>query len=96
MHLLVSGLSVGKDGKKTAYVRLEDGESFAEGRIPDCVIIRNGGFDETQLSKLTVYMHDHLDELMEQAKGVNPLKALMQTSQKRRPTGADGRIIIKE
>ncbi len=54
MHLLVSGITVAKDGKKTAYVRLEDGENFAEGRIPDCVIIRNGGFDETQLSKLTV------------------------------------------
>ncbi|MBE5846429.1 MAG: hypothetical protein E7300_01990 [Lachnospiraceae bacterium] len=96
MHLLVSGITVAKDGKKTAYVRLEDGENFAEGRIPDCVIIRNGGFDETQLSKLTVYMHDHLDELMEQAGGVNPLKALMRESKKERPIGADGRIIIKE
>lgn len=77
MNLLVSGLSKKKDGTEVAYVRLEDGERFAEGRIPDCTIIKNGGFTETELSKLTVYMQDHMDELLKEAKGINPLKALL-------------------
>ena len=43
LTLQISGISV-KDGKKQACVRFTDNERYAEGTIPDCVIIRSEGF----------------------------------------------------
>ena len=52
LTLQISGISV-KDGKKQACVRFTDNERYAEGTIPDCVIIRSEGF--TNEEELSIY-----------------------------------------
>lgn len=75
LTLSVSGICKGKDNKKSAYVSFEDSERFAEGKIPNCVIINNKGFTEAEAAILEKYMRDHLPELKDMAAKNNIMTA---------------------
>jgi hypothetical protein len=66
-----------KDGKKKAYVTFSDGKRFAEGEIPECVIGKNQGFTDKEVTGLEFYMKQNLKMLKSMAATVNPIKALM-------------------
>ena len=66
-----------KDGKRYAFVTFSDGERFAEGKIPDCKIISNQGFDADEIEKLEEYMKNELANLKKIASGVNVFGAFM-------------------
>lgn len=60
-----------KDGKKYAFVSFTDGERVAEGKIPDCVITDNQGFDTVQVQQLEAYMKQELPNLKKMAAQIN-------------------------
>ncbi|SDB03845.1 hypothetical protein [Eubacterium oxidoreducens] len=63
-----------KNGKKYAFVTFRDGEREAEGRIPNCKITRNNGFDEGEVKLLEEYMKRELANLKKMATDVDPMK----------------------
>ena len=66
-----------KDGKKLAYVSFTDGERTAEGRIPECKIIINKGFDDAEVLLLETYMKRELTSLKKMASGIRLIDAFM-------------------
>lgn len=59
-----------KDGEKFAFVTFTDGARIAEGKIPDCKIISNKGFDEGEVGMLEMYMKQNLLQLKKMAAGI--------------------------
>lgn len=76
LRMTISGI-VPKEGRKHIYVVFEDGSRRAEGSVPDCVIEKNLGFSEEEVSMLELYMKQNLDMIREHAKLINPIKAFM-------------------
>lgn len=66
-----------KDGQKYAFVSFSQNGKSAEGRIPECKIISNNGFSESESQEIVEYMQDHLKELKSMAAGVNIFTAIM-------------------
>lgn len=67
-----------KDGKRYAFVTFADGERVAEGRIPDCTIISNNGFETDEVKMLELYMKSELTSLKKMAAGVRWIEAFME------------------
>ena len=76
MTMAVSPVCV-KDGKQYAFVSFTEGTKTAEGRIPECVIVSNKGFNETELAHLETFMRRELTGLKKMASGINVLGAFM-------------------
>ncbi len=66
-----------KDGKRYAFVTFSDGKRVAEGRIPDCKIISNQGFEVEEIKMLEIYMKNDLSRLKRMAAGVRWIDAFM-------------------
>lgn len=73
INMLISGM-IQKDGKSFARVSFMRGQSWAEGIVPDGKIEKSEGFSEEELAQLSAYLVQEKDMILEQAKGVNPLK----------------------
>ena len=65
------------DGKKHIYVWFCDKNRNAEGRIPECDIIKNNGFSEKELAALRFYMKENTDQILKAAKTVSLMQAFM-------------------
>lgn len=76
LKMTISGF-VPKDGRKSVYIVFEDGDKRAEGYVPDCIITQNIGFEDNDIKILELYMKQNQDMIREQAKLINPIKALM-------------------
>lgn len=76
LNMSVSPICV-KDGNRYAFVTFSDGKRLAEGKIPDCKIISNKGFSETEIGQLEEYMQKELPKLKQMAAGINVLDAFM-------------------
>lgn len=76
LNMSVSPICI-KDGNRYAFVTFTDGKRQAEGKIPDCKIISNKGFSETEEKKLEEYMKKELPKLKQMAAGINVLGAFM-------------------
>lgn len=66
LNMCVSLVCV-KEGKQYAYVSFTDGERMAEGRIPDCRIEKNSGFEPYEIEQLERYMKRELTKLKKMA-----------------------------
>ena len=66
-----------KNGKKYAFVSFTDGTRSAEGKIPDCKITANTGFDEDEVRRLEAYMNRELPQLKKMAAGIDIMKNFM-------------------
>ena len=66
-----------KDGKKYAFVTFSDGERSAEGKIPDCKIISQTGFEDGEVMMLEEYMKRELPALKKMAAGIRLVDAIM-------------------
>ena len=75
INMLISSL-IKKDGKSFARVSFLRDRCWAEGIVPDGVIEKSEGFSEEELSQLAASLVQEKDMIMEQAKGVNPLRNL--------------------
>ena len=76
MTILVSG-ALHKDGKTFVRVSFLRGKDWAEGIVPDGVIEKSEGFTEDEIEKLVEYLEAEKDLIIQQAKGVNPIRSLL-------------------
>lgn len=79
MQMIISGVSE-KDGEKIAYVRFEDGASYAECIIPKCEVKKSDGFSSDELSQIEQYLRSNLTDIKRQAARINPITAMMKQS----------------
>ena len=77
VNMSVSCICRDEKGDRYAFVTFSDGKREAEGRIPECRIIRNNGFSEHEISDLEQYMSDNLATIKKMASGVDLLSAFM-------------------
>lgn len=76
LSIHVSGIcGTGED--RYAFVSFIDGEKSAEGKIPQCIITSNTGFEPEEVAVLELYMKRELKTLKQMAQTVNPFRALM-------------------
>ena len=73
VRLLVSGIVV-KEGRKIVRVSFLRGEDCADGVLPDGLIVLSKGFSQEEVEKLETYLRMHRKEILEQARGVNPIR----------------------
>ncbi len=77
LNMSVSPICHSDDGKKYAFVTFDDGTRNAEGRIPECKIIKNNGFTDEEVSQLEKYMKDNISQLKKMASSIHILDAMM-------------------
>ena len=75
INMLISGM-IKRDGKSFTRVSLLRDKCWAEGIVPDGVIEKSEGFSEEELVQLKKYLVQEKDMILEQAKGVNPLRKM--------------------
>ena len=82
VKMLVSGV-VEKEGRKIVRVSFlrgmeeERSMDYAEGILPDGIIVKSEGFSETEVQKLEAYMRANRKDILKQAKEINPLRNWM-------------------
>ncbi len=82
VKMLVSCV-VEKEGRKIVRVSflrgMEEKRSmdYAEGILPDGIIVKSEGFSETEVQKLEAYMRANRKDILKQAKEINPLRNWM-------------------
>ena len=80
--MLVS-CGVEKEGRKIVRVSFlrgmeeERSMDYAEGILPDGIIVKSEGFSETEVQKLEAYMRANRKDILKQAKEINPLRNWM-------------------
>ncbi len=75
IDMSVSPICLAKNGEKYAFVTFSDGVRNAEGKIPDCRIIKNNGFAKIEVAQLEKYMFENLKHLKKMAAGINVFDA---------------------
>lgn len=75
LKMSVSAICHNDKGDKYAFVTFSDGVRTAEGRIPECNILKNDGFAEIEVKELEKYMSEHLSELKKMAAGIDIFSA---------------------
>ena len=76
LNMSVSPICV-KDEKRYAFVSFTDGECMAEGKIPDCKIISQTGFEAGEIMMLEEYMKRELPSLKKMAAGIRLVDAFI-------------------
>ena len=71
----VSAVCRNEHGDKYAFVTFTDGVRTAEGKIPDCKIIKNDGFAEIEVQQLERYLKEHLTDLKKTAASIDIFSA---------------------
>lgn len=79
--MLVSGV-VEKNHRKIIRVSFLQGKCIAEGILPDGLIETSEGFTEEETQKLENFMRANREEIIKQARGVNPLRSWLKESEK--------------
>lgn len=74
VEMLISGFFT-KDGRKMMRISFTRGKDFAEGLLPDGIIDRSEGFTEEEISKLEKFIRTNSQEIMAQAKEINPIRS---------------------
>ncbi len=62
---------------KAIYVLFTDGAKSAEFAVPDDRLVKNNGFSDEEISRLTDYVSNEHDSIFAIAKKVNPMKNLL-------------------
>ena len=75
LNMSVSAVCRNEHGDKYAFVTFTDGVRTAEGKIPDCKIIKNDGFAEIEVQQLEKYLKEHLTELKKTAASIDIFSA---------------------
>ena len=72
----VSGI-LRREGSETVCVMIEDDGRELELRIPDGEILHNNGYTEKEAEEIISHLNSRIDEIMDAARGINPMKAFM-------------------
>lgn len=73
VKMLISGL-VEKDGRKLVRVSFLRGRDYADGLLPEGLIEKAQGFSGEEVQKLENYLRFHRQDILKQAKEINPLR----------------------
>ncbi|MCR5686874.1 MAG: hypothetical protein K6G58_02435 [Lachnospiraceae bacterium] len=76
IRMSVSTMTRTKDSK-AVYVLFEDGGKKAEFALPELRLVSSEGFSEEEISQLRDYAENEKDSIMEVARKINPMRALM-------------------
>ena len=71
-----SGL-LGEGKNRYIAVSFSCGDKYAEGEIPSCRLKKNRGFTRQEAESLEAYMVANRDDIIRQARKINPLRAFM-------------------
>lgn len=77
VKMLVSGY-VMKDKKRIVRVSFVRGGDYAEGILPEGMIEKAKGFTEEEVRKLENFLRVNKDEILGEAKKVNPIRSWLQ------------------
>lgn len=73
VEMMVSCVVV-KDNRKLVRVSFLRGRDFAEGVLPDGMIEKSRGFTAEEVQKLENYLRVNRQEILKQAKEIDPLR----------------------
>ncbi len=76
VKMLVSGYVV-KDKRRIVRVSFLRGDEYAEGILPDGKIDKSKGFSEEEIRKLENFLRVNKEEILGEAKKVNPIRSWM-------------------
>lgn len=76
LNMLISGM-IKKDDRFCACVYFSDKDRYAEGYVPGFKITSQKGFTDEEIGKLEEYLRANENDIIAQAKQINPLKAMM-------------------
>lgn len=76
VKMLVSCV-VEKKGRKIVRISFLRGKDYAEGMLPDGIIEKSEGFSEEEVRKLEAYIRANRQDILKQAKEINPLRNWM-------------------
>ncbi len=72
----VSGI-LNRGESRSICVMIEDGQRSAEIRLPEGEILSKKGYTDEEINELIAYLNDNMDDILNTARGVNPMKAFM-------------------
>lgn len=75
IRMLVTSM-IHKEDKAFARVSFLRGDDWAEGVVPGGRIEKSKGFSKEEIKKLEAYLEGEQEMILEQAKGVNPIRNL--------------------
>lgn len=75
IKMLVTGM-IHKDGKTFARVSFLRDDDWAEGIVPGGRIEKSEGFSGEEIEKLEAYLAEEQEMILQEAKGVNPIRNL--------------------
>lgn len=78
VKMLVSCV-VEKEGRKIVRLSFLRGEDYAEGILPDGLIEKSKGFTDGEIRKLEQYIRTNRQDILKQAREINPLRNWMNT-----------------
>ena len=76
INMLVTSMIHKEDGSTFARVSFLREADWAEGIVPGGRIEKSEGFNEEEIEKLEAYLAGEEEMILQQAKGVNPLRNL--------------------
>ena len=77
MNMTVSEIFRTDNGDKYVFVKFEDGKKFAEGKVPDCKILKQEGFTDAEVLLLEKYMKNEQTTIFDAARKVNVMRAFL-------------------
>lgn len=80
INMLVTSMIHKEDGGTFARVSFLREEDWAEGIVPGGKIEKSEGFSEEEIEKLEAYLAGEEEMILQQAKGINPLRNLFDMS----------------
>lgn len=75
MDIIFSGITGSGTDKKVCVSFSEKGRT-AEGYVPACKIERNNGFTTDEVRQMEAYLEENKYLIWEEAKKINPLRAM--------------------
>lgn len=68
---------VEKEGRKIVRISFLRKKDYAEGILPDGIIVKSEGFSGEEVRKLEAYIRANRQEILKQAREINPLRNWM-------------------
>ena len=75
-RISVSGI-LHRGESRSVCVMIETDTSHAEIRMPEGEILSVSGYSEEETEELLAYLNENMDDIMNAARDVNPMKAFM-------------------
>ena len=75
-RMSVSGI-LHRGERRSVCVLIENDQNYAEIRMPEGEILSRKGYDEEETEEIIAYLTENMDDILNAARDVNPMKAFM-------------------